>query len=77
MNQEQYKILSAWCKRCGKKIITSNRSLIGSKEAEKFQYVCFSCMKPEEINALDKSVEDYVKAECGCCIRKDNNNGKE
>lgn len=48
--RNKIKLLSCNCKRCGKELLTADRSFYGlNKEKEQFGVVCSACANPKEI----------------------------
>lgn len=49
----RFRLMETTCKRCGKPLVTGNRSLNGNEDLKKkFERICGSCMTPEEKNEL-------------------------
>lgn len=55
-------LLKAKCKRCGKELVTTNRSLLGlDKQKNEFGVVCSSCTNQNESVALIQSIGEAIQ----------------
>jgi len=49
MKRQKFHLIQTTCKRCGKPLMTGNRSLFGfDKEKAELDRICKNCITPEE-----------------------------
>ncbi len=49
MRKSKFQLIQTTCRRCGKPLMTGNRSLFGLDEAKKrLDRICANCITPEE-----------------------------
>lgn len=57
----KYKLSSTKCKRCGKNIMSSNKSLHGANETHaKYSGICSECITPEERKEIEDSIAEAL-----------------
>lgn len=57
-------LLKANCKRCGKELVSANRSLWGQdKQKNEFGVVCSSCASQEEFASINRSIGKAIQKE--------------
>jgi hypothetical protein len=51
--KRKFQLIETTCKRCGKKLLTGNRSLFGNDQMKaKLDRICYECCTPEELNIM-------------------------
>jgi len=49
----KFQLIETTCRRCGKKLLTGNRSLFGlDKEKKELDRICSECITPEETRRI-------------------------
>lgn len=62
MKRQRFRLVHDNCRRCGKGVVTGNRSLYRGTEAIKAQYgsICSDCTTPEERDAMLRAMGQRI-----------------